>query len=677
MADFQDVADKFRELVEDLQQDPAQLLESGTEDRFKQIAMHTVMRTQSQKEFAKSYEENFFISKRQELVERQLTLNARLKTDLSEAASENAEAELQVLERLLEQNDRILDSIDSQINEYGLAIGKVLELNEFELRRAEIATETEEIKMRMVGLSGQELALQKDLLAALEGEDKLRQRQSAGFDRISEEQTLRNAQEEVFGFSVQGANDKIKEMGGLMNTTAGKITLAALAMKIVLGPVVKHMQELRDLGLTWSQSIEAAGASFAAMKDIGGLRGLFTMGDTLEVTSALRSNFADISFQSHELIAVGSEMGTAFKLSAGESADLVESLTKVGGLSAHAQEDILHMAFAFGKINDLRPDALLKAMAQHAGVFARFGEDGAQAFLKSVGAAERIGIELSSIESAADTFLDIDSFFQDVSKLRTLGLDISDPFGLAQIAETGTPAELIEELQRQLQGVDLTQLSRTRRNALSSALGMDQAELSRLIQGDIGGIDTVSQAQIDELGGFNEGMGGAVDALGAMVGTLGGLSGVLGKLVDFLILRAALGGVGSLLGGLGSMAGVGATLATGASAVGGVLATGATATGAALLSPVVIGAAAVTGIVAGGMIMNENRKVRRDEATGAAHDATRAETQARMDAAGVMSPMMLDEMALAMRRGVEGAQVNTFIDGRAAGSLISNAYGKK
>ena len=58
-------------------------------------------------------------------------------------------------------------------------------------------------------------------------------------------------------------------------------------MKIVLGPVVKHMQELRDLGLSWSQTMDAGMTSIRAAGDIGGIRGLFTFGDTLAATVAL------------------------------------------------------------------------------------------------------------------------------------------------------------------------------------------------------------------------------------------------------------------------------------------------------------------------------------------------------------------------------------------------------
>ena len=385
-------------------------------------------------------------------------------------------------------------------------------------------------------------------------------------------------------------------------------------------------------------------------------------------------------------------MGTAFKLSGDEAANLVEILAKVGGLSADAQEDILHMAAAFGKVNDLRPDILIRAMAQHAGVFARFGEDGAQAFLRSVGAAERLGIELSSIESAADTFLDIDTFFQDVSKLRTLGMDISDPFGLAQIAEFGTPAELIEELQRQLQGIDLTQLSRTRRNALSSALGMDQAELSRLIKGEIGGIKGVSEAQIEELGGFNEGMGGAVDALGAMVGTLGGIAGTLTLLVQLMIVRAGLKGAGSLLGKLlgggaraaGAAAGAGGTFslfsgaATTATAVGSGIGASAIAGGAAMaataiaIAPLVLGAAAI----AGGIILNERRKIRRDEASAAAADVRLLRDQTRNQWIVAGQAQLKANPGITkrdLRDALLGLGFN--IDGRQAGKLIANAQG--
>ena len=681
MAEFDEIVDQFSTLVDGIRQNPAQLLERGEVDRFKDIALHTIARTGAQKNFAEGLEEEFFISKRLELVDRQRMVSAKLRIDLSEEAGSAASAELEVLDELIQRNDQALDSIDEQVRAYGLATGQVIELNEFTRRRAELALEIEEIQLSLSGLSWDQLELQLERIEALRTEQGLAAAQEQSSKEIAARSALRNKQEEIFGFSVEAANKKIEETKEIMSTTAGILTLMAVAAKIVFTPVVKQMTELRDLGLSWKDTVSSTVDIFEAWADRGAVRGLLTLQSSAQATAAMRGNFADLNFQSHELAAVAGELMTSFKLSASEAATLVETLTKVGGLSEESQDNVLHMAAAFADVNDIRPDALLRAMAQEASVFARFGEEGAQAFLRSVAAAERLGIELSAIESSADQFLNIDTFFQDVSKLRTLGLDIQDPFGLAQIAETGTPQELVAELQRQLQGIDLTQLSRTRRNALSQAIGMDQEQLSRIIRGeDVGAIGDVTEAQVEELGGFNEGMGGAVDAILGAVGSLDGISGILGKLVDLLILRAALGGAGSLLGGLGGLAGAGTAivggLGTAASAVGGVAATGAAATGAALVSPAVIAAAAGATLLAGGGILNEQRKIRRDEASGAAADIRLAETQRETDfIRAAQSEIRQDPgiTATDLREALLGMGFN--IDGRQAGKLIAQAQG--
>lgn len=680
MADFDEIVDQFSTLVEGIRQDPAQLLERGEVDRFKDIALHTITRTDAQKGFARGLEEEFFISKRLELVDRQRTVSAKLRTDLSEDAETAAQAELDILDELIRRNDQSLDSIDEQVQAYGLAVGKVIELNEFERRRAELALEIKEIKISMVGLTGEELALQHERIEALKTEQGLAETQEQSAKDISSRSALRNKQEEIFGFSVEGANQKIRETGELLDTTAGTIALIAAAAKILFTPAVKQMTELRDLGLSWKQTITSTTDIINTAMDRGLVRGLLTLQSSAEATAAMRGNFADLSFQSQELAAVAGELVTSFKLSANEAAQLVEAFTKVGGLSEDTQDNILHMAAAFGEVNDIRPDALIRAMAQHAGVFARFGEEGSQAFLRSVAAAEKLGIELSAIESSADQFLNIDTFFQDVSKLRTLGLDIQDPFGLAQIAETGTPQELVAELQRQLQGIDLTQLSRTRRNALSQAIGMDQDQLARIIRGeDVGDIGDVTEAQIQELGGFNEGMGGAVDAILGAVGSLDGISGILGKLVDLLIIRAAVGGAGSLLGGLGlggAATAVAGGLSTAATVVGGGVATAATATGAALLTPAAIVAAVGGTAIIGGLILNEQRKIRRDEASGAAFDVTLAESESKNAAIHAAQDFARENPGITAADLVQAMLgMNFNIDGRTAGRLIAAAQG--
>lgn len=691
MADFQEVADQFKDMVESVRQNPSQIIDPDSVDFAKSIAMHSVTRTVSQKEFAKSAGEEFVIAKQLDLLSRKRVLDAKLLTDLSESVEDSVRAELELIGDLVMKNDDLLISIDSQVDSYGLAVGQVTKLNEHLVRQAELSAEIEGVQLNMRGMNAEERKFAEERLANLREEAATRGILSAKEQEISALGTLRNEQQKVFGVSVESIKDRIDETGDLMNTTAGRLTIIAGIMKVLLTPVIAHMKELRDLGLTWSQTMDASADTVSAMMDRGFVRGLLTMRSTAEVVSAMRGNFADISFQSAELVALGGELVTSFKLSGDESVQLLEALTKVGGVTESQVEDILHMAQAFGQVNNINPGALLRAASQHAGVFARFGEQGADAFFRSVTAAERLGIELSSIESTADSFLDIDTFFQDVSKLRTLGIDIADPFGLAQIAEQGTPEELLSELQRQMQGVDLTSLGRTRRNALASAIGMDVSDLSRLIQGPSGGISDVSDAQLDEFGGFAEGMGGAVDAMGEMVSSLGGISGLLQTIVGLMLAQQALGLLGGGAGGIGKLLSLGRAgvlgaggLASGAagSVAGGLGSAGAAAgAGALAAAPLALGALAVGGgVAAGGAgigILLEQQKIRTSEASGAAADAERARVVAeRQRQEDVIRARMPDatasELVEAFRQGV---RVDAYIDGRRTGDALRRSQG--
>ena len=68
----------------------------------------------------------------------------------ADKANSAASSELAILEELIQRNDQSLDSIDEQVQAYGLSIGKVIELNEFELRRAELALEIKEIQISIL-----------------------------------------------------------------------------------------------------------------------------------------------------------------------------------------------------------------------------------------------------------------------------------------------------------------------------------------------------------------------------------------------------------------------------------------------------------------------------------------------------------------------------------------------
>lgn len=680
--DFEEVVDQFKRIVDDIKKNPGKLLDREQVDFAKSVATLTAQRSSSQRKLSLSLGEEVIQSKQLSLLQQKRVLEAKLLTNLSKKATDNTVTALTAVQDVLFSNERLLESLDQEIVARGQAIGQAVILNEHEEAILEIDLERARIQVDTTRLTWEEVKALEQKMDQMKLERSFRERLNASEKETGALGKLATEQQKLFGIHAAAVNARFAELKPLMDSTAGRLTIIAAGMKVLLTPLISHMTELRNLGLSWSQTLEASMATIKSAQDIGGLRGLLTLADTAETTAAMRDNFADITFQSHELIAIGSELGTAFKLSSNEAAELLETLTKVGGLSAHAQENILHLAQAFGKVNKIRPDALLKAAARHAGVFARFGEEGAQAFFRSVTAAERLGIELSSIESSADQFLNIDTFFQDVSKLRTLGIDIVDPFGLAQIAESGTPAELVAELQRQLSGVDLTTLGRTRRQALAGAIGMDEGELSRLIQGpNVGGIQDVSAAQVDELGGFADGMGGAVDAMGAAVTALGGIAGVLGNMVLQLALLNALssggkGGVASKVLSLGKKAlGMGLSLGgTALSAVG----TAATAgVGASLLGA---GAVAAGGLALGGfageqinqatgMRSFESNKQdaaagRRSAESGRAADARLARTQARTQAAHTFATQNPGATPEDIRRALQGVVVETHVDGR-------------
>lgn len=609
MADFQEVADQFRAMIDEVRVNPAQIIDPNSVEFAKAIAMHSAERVTSQKKFAKSVGEEFIIAKQLTLLDRKRTLDAQLRGGITGNARDAADFELQTVEGLLDRNKDLLDLVNQQVGDWGEAVGQVAQLDEFERKRLEIQLEAQENLSERVSMTEQEVALADERLVQLADEDKILKVMQTRRREMAAQQQLRNKQEEVFGISTDKINSKVDEMGNLLSTTAGRITVIASALKVVLTPVITQMIALRDTGLTWSQTMTTGLNSLRAMKEIGGFRGIFTAKETLEGSLALASSFADLTFQTSGMVANVSEMQTVFKLSAGEAAELAEVLTKVGGLTAHGQESMMETAKAFGTINKINPGALLQAAARHAGVFARFGEKGAQAFFRSVTAAERLGIELSSIESSADKFLDIDEFFQDVSRLRTLGINISDPFGLAQIAETGTPEQIMDELTRQLENINLEKLTRTQRNALSSTVGMDFAEISRLItgggpEGAAGrgdGIQTASEAQIHALGSLTAGVGNATDAILSLIGMFGGLSGVMSTLVTVMAAQAVLTGgkglISGLLGrlGIGAAAGGAGAAGAGAAATGGAAAAGGAGI-AAMAGTAAVGLAAGLGI---------------------------------------------------------------------------------
>ena len=139
----------------------------------------------------------------------------------------------------------------------------------------------------------------------------------------------------------------------------------------------------------------------------------------------------------------------------------------------------------------------LEFAAKNANLVAIAGTKYAAALAQAAANAQRIGVGLDRTEALADGIVgNFEGALERFSELRAMGVEV-DFNRLAAVAGTGTPQEVLSELQSQLGGNQqlLAELQRNRflKVALEQDLGLNVAEITRLAAG--GGAVATEQTQ--------------------------------------------------------------------------------------------------------------------------------------------------------------------------------------
>lgn len=296
----------------------------------------------------------------------------------------------------------------------------------------------------------------------------------------------------------------------------------------------------------------------------------------------------------------------------------------------------------------------LQFAAQNANLVAIAGAKYANELARAAANAQRIGVGLDKTEALADGIVgDFEGALERFSELRAMGVEV-DFNKLAAVAGTGTPQEVLSELQGQLGGNQklLEELQRNRflKVALERDLGLNVEDITKLAAGEQAKAPEQTQEEkdrtvrdqiLERVGTVVKGIGsliaafvgvnaflgantmatnantlalgtqtsGMISKLTGMVGKLSGLGSGLSGLARFGIGGAGVGiGIGGSLYGRELVkegkTGTGIGLGTLAGLVGGGLL--AVATGGAAIPFLLGGAALGGGISASGMIGRAN-----------------------------------------------------------------------
>ncbi len=168
----------------------------------------------------------------------------------------------------------------------------------------------------------------------------------------------------------------------------------------------------------------------------------------------------------------------------------------------------------------------LEFAAKNANLVAIAGTKYAAALAQAAANAQRIGVGLDRTEALADGIVgNFEGALERFSELRAMGVEV-DFNRLAAVAGTGTPQEVLSELQSQLGGNQqlLAELQRNRflKVALEQDLGLNVAEITRLAAGGGAVATEETQAEKDRttLNKILERVGTAANFLAALIAVI-------------------------------------------------------------------------------------------------------------------------------------------------------------
>lgn len=214
----------------------------------------------------------------------------------------------------------------------------------------------------------------------------------------------------------------------------------------------------------------------------------------------------------------------------------------------------------------------LKFAAENANLVAIAGSKYANELARAAANAQRIGVGLDRTEALADGIVgDFEGALERFSELRAMGVEV-DFNKLAAVAGTGTPQEVLSELQGQLGGNQqlLQELQRNRflKVALERDLGLNVAEITRLAAGETAKAPEQTQEEKDRTARdmLLERVGTVTSGIGKLIGAFIGVNAFLGA--NTMATNAntlAVGGqtsgmISKLTGMVGKLSGLGSGL---------------------------------------------------------------------------------------------------------------------
>jgi hypothetical protein len=485
MADnFEDLVDKFQTLIGELRADPAQIIGSDQVEIATTLLTRMQQRTAEQQKFAESLNETTILKERNTLLTERENFLLRVKEGIRGSELESTKQNLQMLESAIEQNTSLLEIVQEQVMEYGKITGHITDFSDIDQKILDVDIEKAKILSGVTELTDE---LAQKQLGILEGQRTQLEVQKSHEEFLKRESMLRERQRQLFGAQVSKFKDAFEDAREALNSTAGRIGIIGTALAVIGKRLLDDFQKIRaSAGTTLVQTAQLGREAIRGM-GIAFSEGIVASDKAAAAAAGnLAAQFGRVDLVTGQSIANVLRLTEVTGLGVEEASRLVSTIERLPNFTPEVAQDFIMTADQIARINGLAPAQLFQTLAQHSSAIAMHGAAGAEHFIKAAAAVQRMGVDLSSIERFADRALDVESMIREFTRLRTLGIDLGDPLGLAQIAQTGDYEALANELQARLAGIgrELTIEGlggRLQAKQLAEALGIPFEQLANMM----------------------------------------------------------------------------------------------------------------------------------------------------------------------------------------------------
>ena len=428
--------------------------------------------------------------------------NAKTNTALKKQEIEVTRAQISAARRKNQMDLRALQSAAVDLNNNRTRIDQLTALG-----AARTAADSAELASRSAAYDGLLEATRDTADAERRSKNKIDTLSTTMGVKTSE---LRNIKLTALATTVNSVNTEMQKLVGAINKTQEQFGLAAgQAANLKVDNIVS----------SFNSYVESAKSLFSGKPEFG------VSAEMIEgAQAAYQNEFGGIltTGAAKDLAMQARTMGvTAEQLTKARRVFTAQSLGNV----AEAKKSQDKFIAEFAKKGLTSKDAM-QAISQYSELLARNGTRFAQSFTRAAADAKKIGIDLSKVSQFGDNLInDFEGFLEGQAGLGAMGFNL-DSNRLAQISETGSDADLFNELRSQLAstGKDITKLRRSERLELESAFGMSISEMQKLA-GETPTSDTKSPEDLQvEANGLLNRLAVGIDLL---TKSLGGITNVL------------------------------------------------------------------------------------------------------------------------------------------------------